>query len=264
VTVVSKGILIVGYGTRNGNLTEILDVQVNRLKCRGWEHVGKAYFRVNSPSIPEALEQMVDEGVDEIVAIPYYISEGTLTKELIPEKLGLGTSSSGKALVKGKEVTISIASAFDTSFTLTDIICDKIADANGNMDCGILILGHGTRFKALSNMRTIKMNAERVAARGYKHVGYAFNEYCDPTIPDALDRLEKEGVDRIIAIPLFIAMGIHMGKDIPEKIGIPPYSEGGDITVNGRKINVYYARPVESNPRLLDVLDQKAREYLGE
>ena len=42
MTVVSKGILIVGYGTRNGNLTEILDVQVNRLKCRGWEHVGKA------------------------------------------------------------------------------------------------------------------------------------------------------------------------------------------------------------------------------
>ncbi|MBR4685006.1 MAG: cobalamin biosynthesis protein CbiX [Candidatus Methanomethylophilaceae archaeon] len=259
----SKGVLIVGYGTRNGNLTEILDTQVNRLKCRGWEHVGKAYFRVNSPSIPEALEMMVDEGVDEIVAIPYYISEGTLTKELIPEKLGLGTSESGKALVKGKEVTISIASAFDTSFTLTDIICDKIADANGNMDEGILILGHGTRFKALSNMRTIKMNAERIAARGYKHVAYAFNEYCEPTIPDALDQLEKSGVKRIIAVPLFIAMGVHLGKDIPEKMGLQPYSDGGEITVNGRTITVFMARPVESNPRLLDVLDQKAREYLG-
>ena len=259
----SKGVLIVGYGTRDGNLTEILDTQVNRLKCRGWQHVGRAYFRVNKPSIPEALEQMVDEGVDEIVAIPYYISEGTLTKELIPEKMGLGRSDSGKTIVKGKEVTISIASAFDTSFTLTDIICDKIADANGDMDCGILILGHGTRFRAQSNMRTVKMNAERVAGRGYKHVISAFNEYCEPTIPQALDWLEKEGVDRIIAVPLFIATGVHLSRDIPEKIGIPPYSDGGDIMVNGRKINVYFARPVESNPRLLDVLDQKAREYLG-
>lgn len=259
----SKGILIVGYGTREGNLTEILDTQVNRLKCRGWEHVGKAYFRVTSPSIPEALEAMVDEGVDEIVALPYYISEGTLTKELIPEKLGLGQSDSGKTIVKGKEVSITIASAFDTGFTLTDIICDKIADANGNMDCGILILGHGTRFRTQNNMRTIRMNAERVAGRGYKHVYYAFNEYNEPTIHAALDKLEKEGVDRIIAVPLFIAMGVHLNRDIPQKIGLPPYSEGGDITVNGRKINIYFARPVESNPRLLDVLDQKAREYLG-
>ena len=259
----TKGILIVGYGTRSGNLSEILDTQVNRLRCRGWEHVSRAYFRVNKPSIPEALREMAEEGVDEIVAIPYYISEGTLTKELIPEKMGLGRSESGKIDIDGKEVSITIASAFDNSYTLTDIICDKIADAEGDTDCGILVLGHGTRFKALSNMRTIKTNAERVAARGYKHVAYAFNEYCDPTIPEALDELEKQGVDRIIAIPLFIAMGVHNGEDIPKKIGIPPYSDGGDIMVNGRKINVYYTRPVESNPRLLDILDRKAADYLG-
>ncbi len=264
VILMTKGILIVGYGTRNGNLEEVLDTQVKRLKCRGWQHVRTAYFRVMSPSIPEALEMMVDEGVDQIVAIPYYISEGTLTKELIPEKLGLGTSESGKIIIKGKEVDLSLASAFDTSFTLTDIICDKIADAEGDMDCGILILGHGTRFRTQSNMRTIKMNAERVQARGYKYVMYGFNEFCKPTIPEALDELEKMGVKRIIAIPLFIALGIHPSRDIPKKLGIPEYSSGGEITVNGRKIELYYTRPVEANPRLLDVLDQKAKEYLGE
>ena len=260
----SKGVLIVGYGTRNGNLTEILDTQVNRMKCRGWEHVGRAYFRVNKPSIPEALEEMVDEGVDEIVAIPYYISEGTLTKELIPEKLGLGRSEAGNVVVNGKEVTISIASAFNSNFTLTDIVCDKIADAGGDMDCGILLLGHGTRFRAQSNMRTVNTNVERVQNRGYKHVTSAFNEFCQPSIPEALDWLEKEGVQRIIAIPLFIALGVHMSVDIPKKLGIEPYSDGGEITVNGRKIQLSYTRPVEANPRLLDVLDQKAREYLGE
>jgi len=261
---VTKGVLIIGYGTRDGNLEEVLDTQVKRMRCRGWEHVGVAYFRVSKPSIPEAVVAMAQEGVDEIIAIPYYISEGTLTKELIPEKLGLGRSDSGKVLVDGKEITITMTSAFDTSFTLTDIICDKIADSDGDMDCGILVLGHGTRFRAQSNMRTIKMNAERVRARGYKYVHYAFNEFCEPTIPEALDALEKDGVDRIIAIPLFIAMGLHPGRDIPKKLGIPEYSNGGEITVNGRKIDVTYTRPVEANPRLLDVMDQKAREYLGD
>jgi len=260
----TKGVLIIGYGTRDGNLEEILDIQVKRLQCRGWEHVGTAYFRVNKPSIPEALENMVAEGVDEIVAIPYYISEGTLTKELIPEKLGLGKSDSGNVIVNGKEVTISIASAFNSNFTLTDIVCDKIADAGGDQDCGILLLGHGTRFRAQSNMRTVKTNVERVKSRGYKHVISAFNEFCEPTIEDALDWLEKTGVKRIIAIPMFIALGVHMSKDIPKKLGIPEYSDGGEIEVNGRKMHLSYTRPVEANPRLLDVLDQKAREYLGE
>jgi len=262
--VVTKGILIIGYGTRNGNLDEVLETQVKRLKCRGWEHVGIGYFRVMSPSIPEALEQMASEGVDQIVAMPYYISEGTLTKELIPEKMGLGRSGSGNVLINGKEVSISIASALDNGYTLTDIICDKIADADGDMDCGILVLGHGTRFRTKANMHTIINNAERVKERGYRYMAYGFNEFCEPTIPEALDQLEKMGVKRIIAIPLFIAMGLHPNRDIPKKLGIPEYSDGGVIEVNGRKIDLYYARPVEANPRLLDVLDQKAREYFGE
>ncbi len=261
---VTKGILVVGYGTRNGNLQEVLDTQVKRLRCRGWEHVGTAYFRVMSPTIPEALEKMADEGVDRLIVMPYYISEGTLTKELIPEKLGLGTSDAGNIIVKGKEMSITMTSAFDTGYTLTDIICDKIAEADGDMDTGILILGHGTRFRTKANMRTVMMNAERIQARGYKHVMCGFNEFCEPTIPEALDALEKMGVQRIIAIPLFIAMGIHPNRDIPKKLGIPEYSNGGIITVNGREIPLTYTRPVESNPRLLDVMDQKAREYLGE
>jgi sirohydrochlorin cobaltochelatase len=260
----SKGIMIAGYGTRDGNIEEVLETQAKRLRARGWKNVYIGYFRVNAPSIPEALSQMVADGVDEIVVLPYYIAEGTLTKELIPEKLGLTANpESGKVVVDGKEVSISMASAFEKSFTLTDIICDKIADAEGTMDDGILILGHGTRFRSKNNMLTVKVNAERVAARGYGNVRYAFNEYCEPTIPAALEDLERAGVDRIIAIPLFIAMGIHPSRDIPEKLGIPPYSDGGEITVNGRTIRVTYTRPVEANPRLIDEMDQKALEYLG-
>jgi sirohydrochlorin cobaltochelatase len=58
-------------------------------------------------------------------------------------------------------------------------------------------------------------------------------------------------------------MGLHLGDEIPEQIGIPPYSEGGDITVNGRKISVYYGRPVEADNRLTDYLDMRAAEYLS-
>jgi len=258
----TKGIIIVGYGTRKGNLEEVLETQAARLRCRGWEHVGIAYFRVSHPDIPEALEAMADEGVDEIAALPYYIAEGTLTKELIPEKFGMGSKEMAEVDVKGKRVSIRMGPAFGTTRVLTDIICDKIAEVGGDLNTGILILGHGTRYKSLTNMRIIKLNADRLKELGYKHVAHAFNEFCEPNIKDALDYLEKEGVQRIIAIPLFIAMGLHLGDEIPEQIGIPSYSDGGEITVNGRRISVSYTRPVEADNRLTDLLNQNASSIL--
>jgi len=258
----TNGIIIAGYGTRKGNLEEVLETQAKRLECRGWDHVKVGYFRVSSPTIPEAFEALVDEGVDRVLVLPYYIADGTVTKELIPEKLGMGTKDMAEVECKGKKVTIQIASSFNTDPALTRIICDKIADVGGDMDCGILVLGHGTRYKSLYNERIIKLNADRLRWIGYKHVIHSFNEFCEPTIKDALDYLEKEGVKRIIAIPLFIAMGLHLGDEIPEQIGIPSYSDGGEITVNGRKISVSYLRPVEADPRLTDILDKTARDYL--
>lgn len=259
----TNGIIIAGYGTRKGNLEEILQTQVRRLKSRGWKHVEAGYFRVSSPTIPEALENLVNAGVDNVVVIPYYIAEGTVTKELIPNKLGMA-SDIAEVTVKGKKVAVSIAPAFGTDMVLTDIICDKIADADGDMDCGIMVIGHGSKYVSLANVHVVKQNAERLKKIGYVHTRYTFNEFCGPSIKETLDSLEKEGVRRIIALPLFIAMGIHLGEEIPEQIGIPPYSNGGSITVNGRTIEVSYARPVEADNRLTDLLDRKAREYLVE
>jgi len=256
-----SGIVIAGYGTRNGNLVEILETQAKRLECRGWDHVRVGYFRVSSPTIPEAVESLVDDGVSKVLILPYYIADGTVTKELMPEKLGMGTKDMAEIEIKGKMVTVQIASSFNTNPVLTRIICDKIASVDGDRDCGILILGHGTRYKSLYNERIIKLNADRLKWLGYKHVAHAFNEFCEPTIKDALDYLEKEGVKRIIAIPLFIAMGLHLGDEIPQQIGIPSYSDGGKITVNGREISVSYLRPVEADPRLTDILDQTARDF---
>ncbi len=255
--------MLVGYGTRKGNLDEVLETQVRRLRCREWDNVEPAFFRVSKPTIQESLDKLVAAGADEIVVVPYYIAEGTLTKELIPQKLGIDCEC-GTVEIDGKEVTIHMAPAFGVTRDLTDIICDRIADAGGDRDCGILVLGHGTRYTSLANMYVVKINAERLEAIGYKNVAYAFNEFCEPSIKDALNLLESKGVTKIIAIPLFVAMGLHLGEEIPEQIGIPAYSDGGEITLNGRTIEVRYTRPMEADPRLLDNVEAKIKEFLGD
>ena len=206
--------MIAGYGTRKGNLEEILERQAARMRARGIANVYIGYFRVSSPSIPEALEQMA-------------------------------------------------APAFGNNPALADIVCDRVADAGGDFDDGVMVIGHGSRDSVSSNKDIMEMNADRLRRRGFKNVAYTFNEFCEPTIADAVGSLAAAGVDRIIAVPLFVAMGLHLGEEVPEQIGIPAYSQGGEITAGGRKIEVRYTRPVEDDARLLETMVAGAKNFYG-
>lgn len=226
----TKGILLIGYGTRAGNLTAVMNTQAARLRARGRRHLHTAYYRVSEPSIPEALSAMAAEGVDEVLAVPYYIAEGRITREFIPERLGI-TGNAGVADVDGDPVSITIAPAFGRTRALASIVFDRIAGAGGTIDDGILLIGHGTRDPTSENTRVVAMNADRVRRAGYKHVAYAFNEFNEPTIRCAMRSLVDDGAERIIVVPLFIADGVHLGEEVPENLGIPAYSEGGTVDV---------------------------------
>ena len=259
------GILLIGYGTRKGNLEEVLNSQAAKIKSTVDYEVGIAYFRVSSPTIPEAIENMVKKGVERIVAVPYFVADGTLTHELIPQKMGLGPNVYiGETEVLGKKVMLYLTRSFNFSTTVTDILCDKIKKAGGNADSGVLVLGHGSRDPTLMNRVVVERNAQRLATRGYPHTTFAFNEFCTPTIRESIDRLVAEGVKDIVCIPLFIAMGLHLGDEIPEQIGIPPYSDGGEITVDGKKITIKYTRPLEDDDRLMHLVLSRAKDFLDD
>lgn len=260
----SKGILIIGYGTRTGNLKEVLERTAARLRARGRKNVHICYFRVSSPTIQEAMSRMVRDGVDDILGVPYYIAEGRLTLEMIPEKMGIGATTGTKTVVDGKRINASLAPAFGMNRVLTEIAFDRIAEAGASFDDGILIMGHGSRDVFSSNEAIVRVNAERIQNRGYKHVVYAFNEFVEPGISEGVDMLAAQGVSRIVCVPLFITTGVHLNEEVPDKIGIPHYSEGGEIERGGRNISVSYMRPVEDDPRLLEIVDSEIAEFLGE
>ena len=258
----AKGILVAGYGTRKGNLEEVMEKQAARMRARGIPDVYIGYFRVSSPSIPEAMEKMVADGIDDVLVIPYYIAEGKMTRTLIPEKLGLPCSY-GVTEKFGRPVKVSTAPAFGAGDLLANILCDKLADAGASKDDGILVLGHGTLDPLSGNAEAVADAENRLRRYGFANVAHAYNEFNEPRIADAVAALVSKGADRIVAVPMFIAMGLHLGEEIPEQIGIPPYSAGGDIEAGGRKVHVDYLRPVEDDPRLCDAMIKLARDFYG-
>jgi sirohydrochlorin cobaltochelatase len=90
----------------------------------------------------------------------------------------------------------------------------------------------------------------------------AFNEYNEPTIEDTYSDLLEKGFLKIIVIPMFMALGMHLEEEIPGKLGIPTGSRGGTVDHNGRKVEICYAEPYGTDLRMNNLLVDRINAHV--
>lgn len=79
----------------------------------------------------------------------------------------------------------------------------------------IVLFGHGARAPEwAAPMERARDRLSSQAAAG--EVVLAFMEFMSPTLPEALDDLAQRGVTRVDVIPMFLAQGGHLKRDLPE------------------------------------------------
>ena len=123
---------------------------------------------------------------------------------------------------------------------------------------GLLIIGHGSRLeygKELIN-ETAKMIAEKTDEYTIITCSMEFNE---PNVEEGLAEMRKKDIDYLVAIPMFLAKGIHVLHDIPEILGLSEGEFRGEFTLeDGRKIPLVYANPLGSDPLLANLMLKNA------
>ena len=78
----------------------------------------------------------------------------------------------------------------------------------------IILFAHGARDPAWAlPFRAIQ--AAVASSDQTKKVELAFLELMQPALPDVAERLIQEGVQSITVVPLFMAQGGHLKKDLP-------------------------------------------------
>ena len=78
----------------------------------------------------------------------------------------------------------------------------------------VVLFGHGARDPEWARpMRRIRAALEHEGQRA--RVELAFLEFMAPTLPEAIARLAAEGADRIVIVPVFLAQGGHLKRDLP-------------------------------------------------
>jgi precorrin-8X/cobalt-precorrin-8 methylmutase len=116
----------------------------------------------------------------------------------------------------------------------------------------VLFLGHGSRARSASEAMEATVAAAQRRA-GYEIVACGYLEFSQPTIPEAIRRCVEAGATRIVAIPYFLHVGMHMVRDLPrvlreerEQYPQVEFVMGRHIGLHGDLVEVLLDRIAES------------------
>jgi sirohydrochlorin cobaltochelatase len=126
---------------------------------------------------------------------------------------------------------------------------------------GMLLVGHGSTMPY--NKELIESTGKMIAAQTPEFVvKCGFMNINKPSIKDALFEFTKENIDVLVVVPLFLAKGVHIEKDIPQEIGLPEGTKKGMFVQNGKTIPLVYADPIGIDPLLAELMVKNAHKAL--
>lgn len=123
---------------------------------------------------------------------------------------------------------------------------------------GLLLVGHGSRLEY--NKQLITTTAELMKQERPDYlIKSCFLEYSSPTVPEGLDSMRSESISRLVVVPLFLAKGIHVLRDIPRLLGLDTgKKQGSFVLLDGTEIPLVYAEPIGIDPLLASLMLKNA------
>ncbi len=127
---------------------------------------------------------------------------------------------------------------------------------------GILALGHGSRHP--HNKEVVNGVAELIAKK-YKNVvvRIGFMNMNTPTMKEGLEAFKDTGVSTIIAVPIFMAHGVHTMEDIPRILGISKESRKVKIKLDGKDVTLIYSDPLGIDNLVAELAYKRVTEALS-
>jgi sirohydrochlorin ferrochelatase len=121
------------------------------------------------------------------------------------------------------------------------------------MRIGIVIFAHGSSVPSANE--AVKVVADAAAASGgFEIVETAFLE-ARPSLADAVARLVARAVDRILVIPYFLTLGIHLQRDLPGIVA--------GLAQANLDVEIRVTPPLDGHPALVQILTECAGEALS-
>jgi sirohydrochlorin cobaltochelatase len=230
------GILLIGHGSTLHFASEVFNKIAEKFKKISDYPVEIGYMEFSKPSISQAVSRLKLKSINKIIVMPILLAEGIHSLIDIPIILGMQNKIVDPRVPDGnypeKHYLNNIDRIdFDGEIVLLDcigpdplilkILRNKVDTAFKNLskltkdNTGVIFISHGSRLKYNSEfltelLRMFKDETDYKATLG-------FMEITNPNIPTAInDFLKDNDFKNLIAVPVFIAPGMHTKRDIPK------------------------------------------------
>lgn len=120
---------------------------------------------------------------------------------------------------------------------------------------GIVLFGHGSRVEDAN--QGVRNLARQVQEAGpYHHVRAAFLELAQPDLNAAIAEAAAAGFQRVIVIPFFLTLGMHLRRDLPNLIA--------PLKQKYPRLAIEVGQSLEDHPLMASIILGRVREVIGE
>ncbi|MFE9249711.1 sirohydrochlorin chelatase [Streptomyces sp. NPDC007088] len=213
-------LLVVAHGSRDPRHCATVRALVRRVRrLRPGVRVATAFLDFDTPSVPQALQRLAAQGVDEVVALPLLLTRAFHAKADIPAVL----EESRRLL---PSLRVRQAEVLGPSPLLTAALERRLAEAGAlpgeRSVTGVVLASAGS-----SDPEAIAVIAD--VARQWRHTGWravrtAFASASLPRTEDAVRELRAAGCARVAVAPYVVAPGF-----LPDRIARGAREAGADV-----------------------------------
>ena len=118
----------------------------------------------------------------------------------------------------------------------------------------LVLLAHGSRDPRWQQRFYAMCDALR-AQLGDDRVGLAFLDHCPPTLKDTIAELAAAGASELSILPLFMATGAHVDRDLPRQLS--------DIDFAYPELTIEVLSPVGEHPLFVDLIARIAADTVA-
>lgn len=263
-------LVILGHGTtlNDQSAAPVLQHTAELRRRKLFTEVREAFWK-QEPQIKNVLAELT---APKIFIVPFFISEGYFSTEIIPKELGF--SFPDRLKLKAENSEFHYCFPVGSHDLMTTVILARAQEVVEKFpfprrpkpaDTTLLIAGHGTGRNANSR-KAVERQADLIRAlKIYPEVGAVFMEEA-PFIKGCHETVRTKN---IVVVPFFISDGLHAVEDIPVLLGEPErivkerlaagQPTWRNPTERAGKL-IWYTPSVGTEPMLAEVILQRVRE----
>jgi cobalt transport protein ATP-binding subunit len=239
--------LVVGHGSRDADGADEFWALASTIRAAAGDlPTGFGFIEMASPTVDEAIDDLVAGGITEIVSVPLVLlAAGHLKND--------GPAALARARTRHPAVHFTLARDLGIVPHVLDVVADRIRDAAGAADpekLGVALIGRGSSDPdACADLW--KVSRLLADGRGLGIVEPGFISVATPSVPETLERLRLLGSGTAVVAPFFLFPGVLLNRI---------YTEAAAWAQDHLEVEVHGASHLGPDPRLARLVLERYRE----